>query len=51
MNLKPERLKKKKKNSLQGVKRGEVAEIAYAKALRQKDGNMLKSLKERHCGS
>lgn len=32
------------------MKRGELEEIARAKALRQKDGDMLKCLKEGHWG-
>lgn len=31
--------------------RGNLERVAGAKALRQKDGNMLKSLKESHCGN
>ena len=33
------------------MKRGELEEIACAKALRQKDGDMLKCVKEGHWGN
>lgn len=54
MNLKPAILKKAKpeKQAYKGAKVGwgESAEGACAKALRQKHGNMLKSVKGSHCG-